>query len=61
MLIKLLKRYMYCRKLTDFYECDNCKTRYPVINGQIHCNNYNITECPWYRKNSKPWTKGRGI
>lgn len=42
------------------YECEECVTRFPEINGNIMCNGHKITKCPWCRKDSKPWHYGRG-
>jgi len=44
----------------EFFECNNCKTVYPEIEGQIKCNGEAITKCPWCRPDSRPWLFGRG-
>ena len=42
------------------HKCEQCGTEFPEINGIIMCNGHKITNCPWCRKNSKPWQHGRG-
>ena len=33
--------------LIDMYDCDNCGTSYPMINGKIMCNGHEIEDCPY--------------
>lgn len=43
-----------------FFQCVDCETNYPVIDGVAICNGAAIELCPWCRPDSKPWQKGRG-
>jgi hypothetical protein len=44
----------------DYYQCVDCGTEFPVVNGNIRCNSHHISVCPWCRPDSKPWANGRG-
>ena len=53
------KRYAY--ETADNYQCVDCKTDFPLIDGVIRCNGAEIMLCPWCRDDSTPWQNGRGI
>lgn len=44
-----------------YFMCKECKTVFPMIDGEIKCNGYITDQCPWCRPDSKPWTYGRGL
>ena len=51
----------YGLEMIGFFKCQYCGVEYPVIDSQIKCNGYAITECPWCRLDSQPYQNGRGI
>ena len=52
--------HKYGTQRLGFYQCSDCKTEYPVLQGVISCNNRAINDCPWCKNTSKPWQDGRG-
>lgn len=40
--------------ITEFWECVDCKTVYPVLLGKIMCNKQEIKDCPFCQKKTVP-------
>jgi hypothetical protein len=61
--LRLIRGYAWLgrQRPFDFFECQECKTTFPSIDGQIRCNGRVIDRCPWCREDSEPWKNGRGI
>lgn len=45
----------------EYYQCVDCCTEYPRIDGAVQCNGHPIELCPWCRTDTKEWQNGRGI